>query len=236
MPASWELLQPAGAGEKLLAVLIPHTGTVSSEWAMKFRDYPLPAGSQIFMSRGMPIDTTRDSMVKDALKMGFEYIFFWDSDVLLPDNAFTNLFSHNFPLINGMYKAKKPTGFYWDAWKKIKTPEGKEAFAPIATWVGRVVEVDVVGAGCMLVHRSVFEKIKSVYPATPFFYWSRDRDPRVLDAMGLPDPLLRDVSEDFWFCILAKKCGFPILVDTDVRCRHISVVSIGEDTVSLPGV
>ena len=234
MPAAWEMLAPPQ--EKVLAVLIPHTGEVSSEWCMKFRDMQLPAGSQIFMSRGMPIDVSRETMVKTALDAGFEWIFFLDSDVILPDKCIENLFSHNLPFVCGMYKAKKPGGFFWGAWMKVKTPEGTEAFAPIATWTGRTVEVDVVGAGCMLVHRSVFGKIKETYPHLPLFYWAKERNPRVLDEMGLPDPLMRDVSEDFWFCLLAKKCGFHVVIDTDVKCKHISTVAIDETLVTLPGV
>ena len=241
MPAAWELLIPQDENgnplpQKFLAVLVPHTGTVSTEWCLKMKDLPLPVGSQMFFSRGMPLDVTRETMIKTALDYGFEWLLFLDADVLLPDKAIENLFSHKLPIINGMYKAKKPGGFFWGAWCKIITEDKKEAFAPIANWSGRVIEVDVVGCGCMLVHRSVFDRIQEVYPHLPLFFWSKDRNPRVLDSMGLPDPLMRDVSEDFWFCLLAKKCGFHIMVDTEIKCRHISTVSIGEDTVAVPGV
>jgi hypothetical protein len=241
MPAAWELIKPVDANgqpipQRLLAVCIPHTGEVSSEWAMKLREIQFPAGTQLFMSRGMPIDVTRETMVKSALDQGFEWIFFLDSDVILPPNAFENLFSHHLPIINGMYKAKKPGGFFWAVWMKVKTPDNKEAFAPVATWTGRTIECDVIGTGCMLVHRSVFEKIRATYPHIPWFFWAKERSSEILDAMKLPDPLLREVSEDFFFCLLAKKCGYQIIVDTDVKCKHISVVAIGEETVSLPGV
>jgi hypothetical protein len=91
----------------------------------------------------------------------------------------------------------------------------------------------------MLVHRSVFEKIRETYPHLPWFYWAKDRHPRVLDAMGVPDPLMKEVSEDFWFCLLAKKCGFHVIIDTTVKCKHISVIAVDENTVdgiTLPGV
>lgn len=249
MPAAWELLDinkisgctditkiPNPSANRTLAVLIPHVGEVSTEWCLKFKNLVMPPGTQVFMSRGMPIDVTRDAMVKSALDSGFEWIFFLDSDVILPDNALNNLFSHNQPLINGMYKAKKPGGFFWAVWMRVDTPDKKEAFAPIATWKGRLISVDVVGTGCMLVHRSVFEKIREKYPNLPLFFWAKDRDSKMLDQMNLPDPLMREVSEDFYFCMLAKDCGFNVIVDTDVKCGHISTVKIEEDTVTLPGV
>ena len=88
MPAAWEMVQivtpisapVAGSGPVpvrpgSLAVLIPHGGEVTSEWALKLRDISLPVGTQMFMSRGMPIDVTRDSMVKAAFESGVRVDF-----------------------------------------------------------------------------------------------------------------------------------------------------------------
>jgi len=262
VPAAWELIQPGqvpsgitGIGsarvsgqpdlsvvqpaappvQKKLAVLIPHTGEVSSEWTLMFRELMLPPGSQIFMSRGMPIDVTRESMVKSALDFGFEWIFFLDSDVIVPRDALQKLFSHGLPLVCGIYKAKKPNGFFWAAWMRGKTPEGKEAFVPVADWNGRLFEVDVTGAGCMLVNRSVFDDIRKKTDL-PFFVWGKERNPTLLDKLNAPDPLMRDVSEDFWFCMLAKHCGIRIIIDGDVKCGHLTTVKITDKTVTLPGV
>lgn len=249
MPAAWEVfpdvknilepevnLQINTTPGRVLAVLVPHTGEVSSEWCLRFKEMQMPPGSQVFMSRGMPIDVTRESMVDAALKAGFEWLFFLDSDVILPDKALENLFSHKQPLINGLYKAKKPGGFFWAAWMRTKDANGKEAFSPISSWTGRLIQCDVIGTGCMLVHRNVFEKIREKFPELPLFLWTKDRNAKLLDKLNLPDALMRDVSEDFYFCLLAKLAGFPTIVDTDVKCGHVSVVKIDESTVTLPGV
>ena len=247
VPPAWELVSLNGEplqvnpGQKTLAICIPHTGEVSSEWCLRFKNLQLPVGSQVFMSRGMPIDVTRESMVKNALDQGFEWIFFLDSDVIIPDGTFEKLFSHKQPLVNGMYKAKKPGGFFWAAWIRTKVEDKNitatgEAFAPVASWEGRLIAVDVIGTGCMLVHRSVFEKISATYPGLPWFFWSKERSPALLKSMDLPDPLMNEVSEDFYFCLLAKKCGFQVIVDTEIKCGHISTVKIEESTVTLPGV
>jgi len=263
MPAAWEMIQqqpaPTQSGseiigrptvvgqssaaqpvstpnnQKKLAILVPHTGEVSSEWCLMFREIPLPPGSQIFMSRGMPIDVTRESMVKAALDNGFEWIFFLDSDVILPKDALQKLFSHNQPFICGLYKAKKPNGFFWGAWMKGKAPDGKDAFVPVANWSGRLFEVDVIGTGCMLIHRSVFEGIRAKTDL-PFFLWTKERNPVLLDKMNIPNPMMREVSEDFWFCLLAKHCGFKVVVDGEVKCGHITVTKITENSLTLPGV
>jgi len=302
MPAAWELVQivspigapvsgsgPVPARPGSIAIMIPHGGEVTSEWALKLRDLALPVGTQIFMSRGMPIDVTRDSMVKSALDQGFEWIFFLDSDVIIPRDGLEKLLSHRQPLMCGMYKAKKPGGWLWAAWmrtvlpdpkilntpdiiaEKLKTepqsqpqpepqpqpelqaqppqvtaasivpgpdtsPAVKEAFSPILSWTGRLITVDVIGNGCMLVHRSVFEGVKKTFPNLPWFFWAKERTPVVLDAMNLPDPLMREVSEDFFFCLLAKKSGFNVVVDTEVQCDHIALAKITPTEVTLPSV
>lgn len=223
---------------RLLAVLVPHTGTMSSEWTLMLREMPLPQGSQIFMSRGMPIDVTRDSMVKTVLDLGFQYLFFLDSDVILPKDALQKLLSHNLPLVCGIYKSKKPNGFWNAIWMKSLTPDGKEAFVPVASWTDRLFAVDVTGCGCMLAHRKVFEGIRAKTDL-PFFMWTKDRDPELLKKMNIPTelmPLMGEISEDFWFCLLAKYCGFPVVIDGDVLCGHICSVKVDEKMVSLPGV
>ncbi len=292
MPAAWELVNvvtpmatpapgsgPVPVRPGSLAVMVPHGGEVTSEWALKLRDLVLPGGTQIFMSRGMPIDVTRDTMVKSALDQGFEWIFFLDSDVVMPRDGLEKLLSHRQPLMCGMYKAKKPGGWFWAAWMRTviaepkitstpdiiadrlkndpkppeavrtqpavaaplvpgpETPPGaKEAFSPILTWTGRLITVDVIGTGCMLVHRAVFEGIRKAFPKLPWFFWAKERSPVVLDAMELPDPLMREVSEDFFFCLLAKKSGFNVVVDTEVQCDHLALVKIAPNEVTLPSV
>lgn len=228
-------VQPSAQNPKRVAILVPHTGEVSSEWCLMFREFPLPPGSQIFMSRGMPIDVTRESMVNAALAAGFEWLFFLDSDVTIPIDTLQKLLSHNLPIVCGLYKAKKPNGFFWAAWMRGSDPTGKMAFVPVASWSGRLFEVDVIGAGCMLIHRKVFEEIRKKTDL-PFFLWTKERNQTLLDKLDVPEPLMKQVSEDFWFCMLAKHTGFQIVVDGEVKCGHISTVKVTEQNVTLPGV
>ena len=260
MPAIWEMVQivPAESvgnvtsgkeiiggdvprsnipsNNKFFVILIPHTGEVSTEWAIMLRNLQMVQGSHFTTSRGSPIDVTRDQMVNMALEQGFEWMFFLDSDVLPPVDVLPKLLAHNLPIVAGMYKARKHEGFTWAAWMRGVTADQKIAFAPIQSWGGATLfECDVTGAGCLLVHRSVFLKIKEMYPDLPLFYWANNRTADVLDKMNIPDPAMREVSEDFWFCLLAKKCGFKIVMDPGVRCGHLSVVKIGTDSITLPG-
>jgi len=94
----------------------------------------------------------------------------------------------------------------------IKNGQWVTQFAP-----GAVVDVDLVGAGCLLVHRSVLE---SLPPSDPnrgkrWFDWR-------VDMQHLLPPG-EAMSEDFTFCLNARKHGYKILVDTSIRCRHVGL-------------
>ena len=231
------LAPPGKPADKKVIILVPHVGEVSMEWAIMWQQLPVMVGSHYSMSKGSPIDVTRDTMVNNALEQGYEWLFFLDSDILPPKDVIQKLLSHNLPIVAGMYKARKPEGFTWAAWIRGITPTGEVAFAPVASWTdARLFKVDVTGCGCCLIHRDVFFKIREKFPDLPFFFWSNTRDKKIIDKMNLPDPAMGNVSEDFFFCLLAKQAGFDIVMDSEVKCEHLSVVKIGPDNVTLTKV
>lgn len=69
-------------------------------------------------------------------------------------------------------------------------------------------EVDATGAHCLLVHRNVFESIKSDHP----YRWFRE------DEWYPGGPV---VGEDIWFCLKAREAGFKIFVDTRLEAGHV---------------
>ena len=71
---------------------------------------------------------------------------------------------------------------------------------------GDLVKSDGTGAGCLLVHRSVFEDI----PGRPPFRWFQ-HEPIGNEMFG----------EDFTFCKRAALAGYQLYVDTAVHAGHI---------------
>jgi GT2 family glycosyltransferase len=65
----------------------------------------------------------------------------------------------------------------------------------------------LTGAGCLLIHRSVLEKMREKYP--PPYEWFQEAS-----LGGLP------VGEDITFCIRAEAAGIPVHVDTSIKCGH----------------
>lgn len=83
-----------------------------------------------------------------------------------------------------------------------------------------LVQVAGTGAACLLVHRSVAEKLRAEHGDTWF------------DPIKYPDN--RWVSEDLSFCWRLGRAGIPLFVHTGVRTTHHKSVWIGAEDYEPP--
>lgn len=195
-------------------VYIPLTTQV--DWCQKL----------IFLSRVASVTVARNSVVKQALQANCDYILFVDSDVVMenpsnPNDALNQLYQiinkskdsndKNYKdarIVSGLYRAKQKTGFSYAMW--LKEDRG---FAPISKWNGNWLSVDVIGLGFCLIDTIVFKTLREKINKDVWFVWD---DP---DTM----------SEDFYFCQLAKEHGFSVMVFTDVKLSHLGVLKVKTD-------
>jgi len=157
---------------------------------------------------GQPFDMARNTCCMRALESGAEWLFFLDSDVIPPPDAVQKLLARRVPLISGVYCRRSP-------------PHGVPVAIKNGQWVtkftvGELMEVDVVGAGCLLIHRSILEKLPPQRPGHHWFDWCVDL-PKELAPYGT-------MSEDFTFVRHVKHVlGIPTLLDTSVLCKHVGM-------------
>jgi len=143
-----------------------------------------------------------DQFLKDSQA---EYIFFVDSDTGIPPDALTKLVSAKKDIISGLYFGRVAPNN--PIMKKVQKDEyGKDRLLPVTDYPEGIIEVDMVGAGCLLIHKDVFSKIKK-----PYFF-----SPSI------------DYTEDAHFCKEAKDMGYKIYVDTTVKCLHDTTISVSE--------
>jgi GT2 family glycosyltransferase len=85
-------------------------------------------------------------------------------------------------------------------------------YREVSSYVLGLNEVDATGCHCLLVHRDVFEKIQSSHP----YRWFRE------------DEVAPDIvaGEDIWFCLEARKLGYPIYVDTRLESGHVKTTEL----------
>lgn len=201
MPGYWEI---KAANKVLVGIL--HTDVTTLAWAFGLRNLIIPG--RISPVAGMPFDHARNVLCQQALQSGTDYIFFLDSDVVPPRDAILRLIARNVPIISGVYFRRSP-------------PQGVPVMIREGQWVlqypkNQIIEVDVVGAGCLLIKREVLEKLPPQDPVRGkhWFDWRVDMQHSL--------PKGEAMSEDFTFCLQARKTlGLKILVDTSVECRHI---------------
>lgn len=196
-----------GAWEKNTFVMgaILHTDNTTMQWAFGFRRLQFPGEFMPFS--GMPFDHARNAAAMKALEVGASHLFFMDSDVIIPPDGVMRLLARNEPIISGLYNRRSP-------------PAGIPVMIRNGQWVtdykpGSIVEVDLVGSGCLLIRRDVLETMKEpVRPGKQWFSWQ-------VDLVSLLPPG-EALSEDFAFCAHARRrYGYKVLVDTSVECRHI---------------
>jgi hypothetical protein len=133
------------------------------------------------------------------------HFFFMDDDMTFPEDALLRLLEHDVPIVSGYYTKR-----FWPFWPVPMRRVGPEGYTSLTKYCRGLQEVDVVGGGCLLIKREVFEAI-----AYPWFEY--------VD----PENRSKQMTEDVPFCEKAQKAGFPILLDFDVQCGHLITTAIG---------
>ena len=148
------------------------------------------------------IDSARNMMVENFLKTDFEWIYFWDTDVVIKDPEFFDKLletaeKFNAPVASATYVKKNEKGEYVTL--KLdgnQMPNYK---------VGELTEPQLItctGAGSLLIHRSVLEEMKA-----PYFEIN-------------PKPGGREMPEDYYFCLKVRDLGYNIALDTRIETYH----------------
>jgi hypothetical protein len=104
-----------------------------------------------------------------------------------------------------------PTVFGWGE----KDDGGEYGFAMRPDYpINTLTQVAGTGAACLLIHRTVFEKLRAEYGDAWF------------DQVRYPSGTL--VSEDLSFCYRCNTQGLPIFVHTGIRTTHHKQLWVGE--------
>lgn len=194
------------------------------EWALCFAKMVKNAKRpyDLISSKGTPVDTGRNTIVEIGLKQGVEWFIWLDSDVC-PNQTdwYERLIAHKLPIVSGVYMGKKHEGYFPCAW--IKNP-ASDKYSPLKLDLkDGLYPVDVTGAGFMVVHRSVYERL-----TPPWYNFTKGR----YNDDGTPYSGPWVVSEDFFLCLQAKqKLGIQTVVDFSVKADHLGAFKITPEVV-----
>ncbi len=173
----------------------------TKDYLEKVKSFGLPVvkGPYNDSARQRIIDS-RNILRQKVLDGDYEYFFSLEQDVVPSKDVIQRLLSHDKKIVTGVYFSYQTnndvTLLVPLLWKKVKGEEvkfmlEKEVLEP------KLMEVGACGLGCILIHRSVLEKVK-------FRYNKGDKG-----------------FDDMWFCKDASDAGFKIFADTSVKCKHL---------------
>lgn len=185
-----------------IVIGIPTWGKVSIGWseARTNIQYPLGCSTSTLSVIGEKIDTARNEIARQAVKLGTTHVLFIADDVIPPANIITQLLSRDKDIVTGIYWTKAyPKEPY--IWRGIQQ-------GPYLQWKhGEFFPIDLAGCDALLVKTDVFRKLPE-----PWFScnWTWEPD-------TIPGSL---TTEDFYFYTKAKGAGYEVWADTCVQCGH----------------
>lgn len=143
------------------------------------------------MRQGGDIVSARTFAVQDAILKKATHIFFVDSDMQFPSDTVEKLLAHDKDIVTVEYNRRKLPQ------SSVTTPLTERSETEL-------YKANVIGAGCLLIKLSVFDKI-----AKPWFNFGRDKNGKVV------------MGEDTWFANTARDAGIDSWIDPTIKVGHI---------------
>lgn len=167
--------------------------------------------------------SSRNKILEYALENNYDYVLMMDADVIAPKNILKDLLKHKKDIVSGLYynyfNINREMKIRPVCWRSLTPEEFEEIkkqvnFPPVVKThedirrhltneeikKGECLEVKIPSAGCMLISKKVFEKIR----------------------YGLLDiPGLNSSTDDIYFCEKSKEQGFELYCDPTIVCDHL---------------
>jgi hypothetical protein len=178
--------------------------------------------------RSYSVSKGRQDLVEYALEANYDYLFFVDSDVILPQNSLIHLLSARKIVINGTYCRKEAASITSEnPWTTLYRHDysgmAKYNFGPY--WLSNnelpkegVIPVDCAGLGCTLIHMDLF---RTILPKQDYFVFCKE------EAEIEKGPYC--LGEDMYFFRLCILNDVQPYAHGAVRCGHM-----GKFTFELP--
>ena len=194
-------------------------------WDAKHHRYVIDGGYLDYQTTNLPHG--RNQIVRKFLDFdGVDYLWFVDTDQEFPPDTLDRLMetcSPGRPIVGALIYTmdNRKTQRFWPtvwSWDDNGLPQ-QWSTAPRNRLLGPEHGVAATGTGCVLIHRSVVEKLyaKHGHTSWPWFKYSD------IVVNGEPDVF----GEDLTFMARAGAEGFPVHVDTRVEVGHVKRLHVG---------
>ena len=158
----------------------------------------------LMMKSGALIYHSRDAMAATAIQHEFDYVMWFDSDMVFPADVLIRLMNtmkeKNLDIVSGLYFRRVPpyTPVLFD---KLELNGEDADFTEFKEIPDELFEVGACGFGCVLVKTDVFFDVQSTF--------------RQMFA-----PIGKN-GEDVAFCWRARQCGYKVYCDPSIDLGHV---------------
>lgn len=146
------------------------------------------------------IDMGRNNIADHAIKHGYDYVLFVDSDIILPKDALIKMLNQDTDIISGIYIQKRLDANITEVFNVTDYSRYTEE----EVMGSGVLEISACGFGCVLIKTKVLEDVG--YPQFEYhgsLIWEEC------------------TSEDIDFCNKARAKGYKIYADCSIKCGHV---------------
>ena len=160
----------------------------------------------LFTGNESLITRARNTSAAKFMDTRFDYLMFIDADIQFQPSDVQTLWNLREEVCCGAYSMKRPDKPV-SAWKDGKLVKLEEFTSP--------TDVDYAGTGFLMIHRSVFDRMKNVVMC----YEEGD----LKECWGFFDLMHHNgisLSEDYAFCERWRSLGGKIILDPSIRLKH----------------
>lgn len=160
---------------------------------------------------GSLIYDSRNTLCKQALQVGADYILWFDSDMVIPPDTMQKMLKHmeeGKNIVTGLYFRRSPK-YNPVLFKTLEEVDGKCQWSPYNDYPkDSVFEVAGCGFGCVMMKTSILEDI-------------------ALQTGNWFEPYV-GAGEDIAFCLRARESGYKIWCDSTIKLGHCGHIVVDE--------
>jgi hypothetical protein len=200
-----------------VSILVPTKDTVYSHFSYSLSNLvklttQMGIETHLFFDASTILINQRESLIKQAIEVGSEWVLWLDSDMMFPPSVLMRLLAHNEDLVGCNYMKRsypfKTVAFTdtsdWENWIPIQ-------------YSNELVEAEAVGMGCVLMKTALFKELQK-----PYFEYTYQ--PKTEDWGG----------EDFTLFKKFNKLGHKLKIDMNLsnEIYHIGTFAYGRSMSS----